>query len=988
MKKLMLIFMFVLLVGTISAAEWDNNLDYENNDMEVKITNWLGLFGWLGLNDEIGTAELKSHTSTNEIKKVGVGQQVVMWYDFDFTELYENGLGTISFININTGKEINRSYSFVRLVDENYNVPVYDRKCGFLLNGTEFCENVFVGEKEEVRKKWVDYNSNEIVKGSSTIGLKVFVNPREKIDAVWTIAGKKVSKHAGFQGTFQFTESKVDSTSAAIYTFSSMNFSIADSSRVIVVGTGGRGTGLKTVVNMTIGGINATRGITEFEGGTPAELYFAEVPTGTSGSVVVTWNGSQARSGIGVWAIYTLNSTPHDSARYVLGTGVAMLDVPKNGVLIGYSYVGSGGDNTWIGATENFDEIVGGIQRQSGALNGSFVNAIDDFNISVDPGTINEDLMVAISWGIGALPPTVTLNSPANNTIFLNNTIVFNITASDSINLTNVSLIVDGQFNGTNSSGLNNSVYLFTRTITDGDHNWTAQACNNEQCANATIRLFTVSKVLIISESFSNTTIEGATESFSLNVTVRTGLQLGITNLVYNDTENQGTVTNPAGQNFTIDRELTIPEVDQDTNITFFWNFSLSDGSFTASSPNNQTVQNLNITDCTTNSILLLNYTLVDEETQSFLNGTAQNTSIEVDVNISNFVTLSSVARFNQTFDKINPAEVCLNIGIPEGIVYRMDTTTRYDSVTRTPEFHHIQNFTLSNSTLAQNITLFDLLSADSTEFLITIKGTDFLPVSDGLIDITRQYVGEGVFKSVEVIKTDEDGQSIGHFDTDAVKYTLIISKEGTIIATFQNVAVICEDATIGDCKINLNALSTGIKFEDWDEVSGLTFITSFDESTREITTTFTTLSGAASTVSSNSTKFDRFGNETVCEDLLTSSSGTLTCTIPSSFGNVTVVQRLFNNDLLIDTKTFTIRQSAGEIFGNTGIILTIILMLTIPFMFISSRIGLLFGGIIGLILSGLLLFMDTGSLLGASSAILWFIIAAGILIWRISRTE
>ena len=87
MRKIILtMFILVLLVGIVSAAnfEFNDRLTYSNNDLKVSLDNWWGL----GLT--IGTAELKSHSSVNEILKFGYGkEEVVMYYDFDFLELYD-----------------------------------------------------------------------------------------------------------------------------------------------------------------------------------------------------------------------------------------------------------------------------------------------------------------------------------------------------------------------------------------------------------------------------------------------------------------------------------------------------------------------------------------------------------------------------------------------------------------------------------------------------------------------------------------------------------------------------------------------------------------------------------------------------------------------------------------------------------------------------------------------------------------------------------
>ncbi len=94
-----------------SAADWDNVLKYENDDMKVTIINALNI---PLLRSDIGTMELKSHTSVNQIKEVAFGDSVVMYYDFDnFKEIYYNGLGEVILTDVTTGEEVYRDYEFV-----------------------------------------------------------------------------------------------------------------------------------------------------------------------------------------------------------------------------------------------------------------------------------------------------------------------------------------------------------------------------------------------------------------------------------------------------------------------------------------------------------------------------------------------------------------------------------------------------------------------------------------------------------------------------------------------------------------------------------------------------------------------------------------------------------------------------------------------------------------------------------------------------------
>jgi len=406
--------------------------------------------------------------------------------------------------------------------------------------------------------------------------------------------------------------------------------------------------------------------------------------------------------------------------------------------------------------------------------------------------------------------------------------------------------------------------------------------------------------VLEISDTYNNETTEGNIETFNITINYSSTEYPNIQgNLIYNGTSYVGTKT-VAGENTTFSRTLEIPPVTADVNITFYWEITLFDDTDYDydSTSNNQTVRNMVIDDCTTYTTLILNATLYDEETQEYLAAASNTSEIKIDVDIFSVGGTTPIIEYYQNYSLINSATVCLDNDLSNS-TYQMDVQILYEGDSYASEFYHIQNYTLTNETTTTfplNISLFDLLDEDSQTFLITYKDGNFLPVEEALIDIQRKYVDEGIFKSVEIPKTDESGQTTGHFDLEGVIYTLVITKYGETLATFDNIAVVCQDQVIGDCRLSLNAFSTGVDFTEWEDVGDITYTMNFDESARTITTIFTTTDGSSKTILLNTTKQDRFGNTTICSDTLTSSSGTLTCNIPASYGNVTMVTKLFSD--------------------------------------------------------------------------------------------
>lgn len=93
--------------------------------------------------------------------------------------------------------------------------------------------------------------------------------------------------------------------------------------------------------------------------------------------------------------------------------------------------------------------------------------------------------------------PYFVNNAPINYYNSSLPTIVFNKTVGDDSGILNVSLILDGVYNETNTSGFNGTYYIFTKTLADGSHNWTYRACDDSDvCANDTTLYFTVDSIL------------------------------------------------------------------------------------------------------------------------------------------------------------------------------------------------------------------------------------------------------------------------------------------------------------------------------------------------------------------------------------------------------------------------------------------------------------------------------------------------------------
>ena len=205
--------------------------------------------------------------------------------------------------------------------------------------------------------------------------------------------------------TVDFTANDSDSSDTTEYTFSSQSFGAADSDRKMVVGIvcydDSPGTRVSAV---TLGGVaaNLVSGMIGAGATMTTEIWEADVPTGTTGDVVVTWAATVKSCGIGLWRLIGANSRPYGSGTTTADPGVLSTDIPAGGVAIGMSATGSGAGVTWTwtNLTENFeDAITSGARSQWSGASAAFASAQTDLDITADASTAADNTFVCSVWG-------------------------------------------------------------------------------------------------------------------------------------------------------------------------------------------------------------------------------------------------------------------------------------------------------------------------------------------------------------------------------------------------------------------------------------------------------------------------------------------------------------------------------------------------------------------------------------------------------------
>ena len=236
--------------------------------------------------------------------------------------------------------------------------------------------------------------------------------------------------------TVSFLQFTRDSGTSTNYTFSSQNLGTAASDRIIAVHVASErsSAGARTVGSLTVAGVSAALVVRNTSpNGDTHELWEAQVPTGTSGDVVVNHSGgTMTGSAIALYAIYNAQYQQHYT---VTDTGTTLsqtLVIPNNSIAIaGASDVDADiGTGNFTGVTERFDQaidVAGSRAMAGGDTSTDSGTGATTIAFSGASSTSTDDAMFAAVWFpsdgpnnfLGVNSPTQTSDSPTKNYVTL-----------------------------------------------------------------------------------------------------------------------------------------------------------------------------------------------------------------------------------------------------------------------------------------------------------------------------------------------------------------------------------------------------------------------------------------------------------------------------------------------------------------------------------------------------------------------------------------
>ncbi len=466
---------------------------------------------------------------------------------------------------------------------------------------------------------------------------------------------------------------------------------------------------------------------------------------------------------------------------------------------------------------------------------------------------------------------------------------------------------------------------------------------------------------------------QNITESTQTLISGKFGLTIPISSsyLYYNNVNYSTSIDSLGNKEYVLSKTITSPVISSDTNVSwFFWVNGKNTTLF------NQTILNINLDTCGSYTFKLINYTLVDEETQLLINNVNSTIESSVFLKTGNGDVINSLY---SNFKGNNSPQICSQINV-SNIGLRLWEQTRYGSDNYVFKIHNIQNGSINGLI---NIPLYNLPSIDATTFRIIYKSIQFLPIPNAIINIQRKYLGEGVYKSVESPMTDANGEVSGSFNLNSVLYKITVSQNGKTLDTFNNPAVACDNLLTGDCKISLSQRQNVNTIPDIDTFNDFTY--SLVQDNRTITLDFNVPSGISKIITLFVNQSSILGNKTSCNQTVLSSSGSINCVIADSFGDTFTNIKIYVNNKLITTGSTQILDDRSQYFGTNNVVLTFFFVLSLVLLMLSNPISVIFGLILGVLTSGLMMITNSGSLFGVGSVLLYLVIIAVLLIYKIA---
>jgi len=556
--------------------------------------------------------------------------------------------------------------------------------------------------------------------------------------------------------------------------------------------------------------------------------------------------------------------------------------------------------------------------------------------------------------GSGASDFTVTLDFPPNGILLSD--VGSNFTANYSVinyNLTNSTYYLwkkDGAtydlFNSTIvTTFVDNQTTQFIDSFTLGKYKWNVYACaentTSSRCEWAPSNYTFEVGASIDAESYSNSTYETTSETFQINISLLEDVILYEAILNYNNTNYTGTITDLGSNSYSLLRTINAPQVNQTTNIPWYWIFKYDDSGTTVqtTSERNQSIlelQTIVITDgaCDSGFFSAVFYNFYNAENLTNLNA---DVTYNFRFGIGNLTSMV----VNGGYEDTSSLRICINETIDSYKLGYGEIQYNGDGYVDR-RYYMYEGQPLSNSSQA-NHTLYLLPTADSTSFIFEFKNTFLNPYIDKLVALLRWYPDEDEYKVVEMAKTDDHGSTVMKVHTEDVDYRVgLYEKDGSLLKLAEPVRMAC---LVDPCTYTLKVIHDPVDFQTlYDIESSLTW----DEDNNRFVYIYNDPDQHTTQMRLYVYKDMGFQEILICNDTATGYTGVLTCDIGNYTGSIIAkVYRSASPEWPIASLYHSVRDGIESSFG---LFASFLIVLTTALIGVFSPIGAIVLLILGLI--------------------------------------
>lgn len=622
-----------------------------------------------------------------------------------------------------------------------------------------------------------------------------------------------------------------------------------------------------------------------------------------------------------------------------------------NGVLANYSLVPLNYNNLLN------QKIVAGARINNGVRERFFNGYIDEigfWNRSLSASEITElyNSGGGLPYGGSGLGQ-INLENPLNNSIFSEAQINFTASganlSSQGFNWTNITLYIwnsTGLFNTTFINIVDNSTFNQTILVSGfsiGNYLWNVQGCfGNSTFSNCTFAnqnySFDWRPFEIVSQSYSPFVFETDYQRFNLTILTLPEILTVTSKLNYGGVLYDGTTSCSSGT-CNIFSKIDIPLVSsgENQNKSFYWQITVFDGTNsynfnTIEETKQQNVTRIHLEKCNaTYTIKAVNFTAYREDNLTIIN------PFSIAGTFQTWLGTGSVKR-TQSFQNATSTslDLCLT---PTNRTQFTNAQIEYsfnnENVTFVPRNYYFQNASLTNVT--QDIRLLLLEAEDSTTFIIKVQDQKLSPVEDAMVYIQKYYPSDGTFRTVQIAKTDSNGETVGFYEAETVDYKHIIVKDGVTLLETSQQKVVGKDVpftltfTVGT--------ALGYPWLPFEKNNNIFSSLLHNKTTNIVTFTYIDTTGATTSArllvikpsASNSSY------QTICDLTSTQSSATLSC-------NMSNYQGSFVAYGYIETETTDILNflisTARDIFAREGLLIALFIYMVAGFAFIWSPVA------------------------------------------------